>query len=146
MQTINTELADIETYFIPQYLSYPGSFQWEGIEFELVKTLHIESNHEVLHSYGLFFVANNTKIFFTTDTKLLLDEFMPYYEQSDIIFHDCETQIPPSTVHSTYFELESLSKSIKKKMWLYHYNTGNLPDALSDGFLGFVQKGQIFQF
>jgi hypothetical protein len=31
-------------------------------------------------------------------------------------------------------------------MWLYHYNTGDLPDAKNDGFLGYVQKGQIFEF
>lgn len=146
MQSIDSELANLDTYFIPKYLSYPGGFEWESIEFKLVKTLHVESNHDIVDSYGLFFKVNNTNVFFTTDTRLLLDEFMPYYEKSDIIFHDCETKNPPSTVHSTYFELAQLPRSIKKKMWLYHYNTGDLPDALSDDFLGFVQKGQIFQF
>ncbi|MEM7589467.1 MAG: ribonuclease Z, partial [Myxococcota bacterium] len=28
----------------------------------------------------------------------------------------------------------------------YHYNSGKLPDAKKDGFLGFVKRGQVFDF
>jgi len=31
-------------------------------------------------------------------------------------------------------------------MWLYHYNDGELPYAITDGFLGFVKQGQVFDF
>ena len=31
-------------------------------------------------------------------------------------------------------------------MWLYGYQPVSLPDAKKDGFRGFVQRGQIFEF
>jgi len=31
-------------------------------------------------------------------------------------------------------------------MWLYHYQDGELPAAVADGFAGFVAKGQVFEF
>jgi len=71
---------------------------------------------------------------------------MPYYQKADIIFHDCETLKKPSGVHAHFNELVNLDKSIKAKMWLYHYNPIALPDAKKNGFRGFVKKGQIFQF
>ncbi len=144
MQTLDDEEAKLESYFNPVPLTYPGYFVWEEVKFELVKTLHVKNHEKVLDSYGLFFVFNNKKVFITTDTRLLFDEFLPYYTQSDIIFHDCETQYPLSTVHAHYDELVTLPAEIKKKMWLYHYNSSVLPDAVSQGFCGFVAKGQEF--
>ena len=146
MRTLEEEMATLDTFFQPKYLDYPGDFTWENIHFQLVKTLHVKSNHKVLDSYGLFLTFNNNKIFITTDTILLLEEFSPYYEKSDLIFHDCELLKYKSNVHTHYSDLTALPLSIKNKMWLYHYNTEKLPDAQSDGFLGFVQKRQIFEF
>ena len=31
-------------------------------------------------------------------------------------------------------------------MWLYDYNDVSLPDAVSDGFKGFVTRAKIFDF
>ena len=146
MQTLDAESATLATYFIPQYLDHTRGFQWENINFELVKTVHVKNNHHLVDSYGLFFNVNDKRIFLTTDTRMAFDQFLPYYEQSNIIFHDCETQNTPSAVHAHYNELIKLPLNIKNKMWLYHYNSGMLPNAQDDGFLGFVQKGQAFLF
>ena len=146
METIDTELATLETFFMPQYLDYPGGFKWENVDFQLVKTYHVRNNHQLMDSYGLFFTNGRKHVFLTTDTRLVFEEFLPYYEQSDIIFHDCETQVNKSDVHAHYSELVLLPPEIKNKMWLYHYNTGDLPDSKKDGFLGFVKKGQKFEF
>ena len=35
---------------------------------------------------------------------------------------------------------------IKNKMWLYGYQAGVLPDAKKDGFCGFVECRQVFDF
>ena len=69
---------------------------------------------------------------------------MDYYKIADIIFHDCETADKKSGVHAHYSDLVLVEKKLKKKMWLYHYNSGVLPNAKADGFLGFVEKGQVF--
>ena len=56
-------------------------------------------------SYGLKFTYNNTCILFTSDTQNTLKHLLPFYEQADIIFHDCETSQMKSTVHAHYSEL-----------------------------------------
>mgnify|MGYP001025512325 CR=1 FL=1 len=61
-------------------------------------------------------------------------------------FHDCETSPFPSNVHAHYNDLKSLPKNIKEKMWLCHYNDGDKPDCIKDGFAGWVQQGQVFDF
>jgi len=68
----------------------------------------------------------------------------PYFD-NDIIFQDCETY-ECSNVHSRYSNLKKFPADIKKKMWLVHYQDlgVNMPDAVADGFAGFVKKGQVF--
>jgi hypothetical protein len=65
---------------------------------------------------------------------------------ADIIFQDCETAPFESGVHSHYGKLKTLPDKMKQKMWLYHYQDGDLPDARGDGFRGFVVKGQRFDY
>lgn len=146
MQTLDEEVATLTSYFKPVPLEYPGYFEWGSVKFNLVKTLHVRNCENILDSYGLFFEINNQKIFLSTDTRPLFNEFPELYETSHIIFHDCETQNPASGVHSHYTELVHLPKHIKKKMWLYHYNSSSLPDAEKDGFIGFIPKGKSFEF
>lgn len=104
------------------------------------------SEYTINPSYGLLFKANGKKVFITTDTQFTPHQLMDFYKDSDIIFHDCETSKYTSGVHATYKEVITLDKAIKNKMWLYHYNPGKLPNAKKDGFLGFVNKGQSFDF
>lgn len=146
MQTLDEEVAQLDSYFKPVPLEYPGSFEWEGVNFRLVKTLHVRNCANILDSYGLFFEVNGKKIFLSTDTRPLFDEAPELYETSHVIFHDCETQSQPSGVHSHYTELVHLPEHIKQKMWLYHYNSSPLPDSTKDGFMGFVPKGKSFEF
>jgi hypothetical protein len=42
--------------------------------------------------------------------------------------------------------LKTLDEKHKQKMWLYHYQAGERPDAVADGFKGFAVKGQVFNF
>ncbi len=147
MRTIEEETSSIDTFFEIKAISpKKRGFEWQNITFKLIKTLHFIHNSYLMPSYGLFFTANNTKILITTDTRFNPKDFKPYYEKADVIFHDCETISIPSNVHAHYDELKTLSPKIKAKTWLYHYNPGELPDAIKDGFLGFVKKGQSFDF
>ena len=139
-------MASLETYFEPQPIGKLFSFEYDNIHFDLVKTDHVVDNQTILDSYGLFFTINGTKIFFTTDAKFTYERFLPYYQQADIIFHDCETKPCKSGVHATYEELNSLPKDLKSKMWLHGYDLKYMPNAILDGFLGFVRRGQVFVF
>ena len=43
-------------------------------------------------SYGLLVQGPQLRIFLTGDVKFSPTALMPYYQQADIIFHDCETR------------------------------------------------------
>jgi len=144
--TLSTKLATLETYFNVHPLTLEKKFTWNGIDFKLVQAVHIVSDHVLQPCYGLMIYYNNTSIFFTADTQLALYQLQDFYKEADIIFHDCETSERISGVHAHYSELVQLPPELKKKIWLYHYNSGVLPNAEADGFLGFVKKGQSFVF
>lgn len=138
--------AELETYFNVASIKDGHRFVWNKISFELIKTTHYCSNHQLMPTYGLFFNHNHQNILYTADTQFTPDELMHLYEKADIIFHDCELLPKKTTVHAHYSDLVTLPEHIKRKMWLYHYNPITLPDAKEDGFLGFVTKGQVFEF
>lgn len=146
MEAIEGELATLDTFFRVHPLKPKGCFEWENIKFNLVKVNHIDTGFILMPAYGLFFEINGKKVFLSNDTKLCFEELKEYYEQADSIFHDCEIAEFPTTVHAHYNDLVQLPIAIKNKIWLYGYQQGTLPDARKDGFLGFVKKGQIFDF
>ncbi|MBZ8183278.1 MBL fold metallo-hydrolase [Oscillatoria salina] len=146
MMSIEGDLANLDTYFQLYKIELNGYFTWEGIEFKLVKVNHVHNSYYLMPSYGLFFEITGQKVFITTDTKLSLETNGEYYQQADLIFHDCETSIFHTPVHPSYDDLITLPSEIKQKMWLYGYQPGKLPNAEKDGFLGFVKRGQIFDF
>lgn len=146
LKTIKGEEAVLESYFdVKPVLDY-GSFLWSGIEFKLFQTIHAYSGFMLIPCYGLFFTLAGKNILITTDTQFTAPQILSFYEMADLIFHDCETTPFKSNVHAHYDDLRTLDPAIKKKIWLYHYNPGPLPDAKKDGFRGFVLKGQCFDF
>ncbi|MEB3175496.1 MAG: MBL fold metallo-hydrolase [Cyanobacteriota bacterium] len=148
MEAIEGELADLDTFFQIHPLKPNGYFIWENIVFNLIKLNHVNTGFMLMPAYGLFFEIDGQKVFLTTDTKLGYGEggLTPYYQQADLIFHDCEISQCPSPVHTHYGELAQLPPEIKAKMWLYGYQQGERPSAQADGFLGFVERGQRFSF
>lgn len=146
MSYVEGDIVDLNTFFDVQKIERGGHFFWQGIEFRIVKVIHVNTGYSLMPTYGLFFTLGGTKIFFTADTQLCWDEVAEYYRQADLIFQDCETSYLPSSVHAHYQQLLELPASIRGKMWLYGYQPGKLPDARAGGFRGFVKKGQSFDF
>jgi ribonuclease BN (tRNA processing enzyme) len=145
MRAIDQDIATLDTFFAVHRLGKGERFTWEGIEFELVRVIHVDTGLYVMPSYGLFFEVEGIKIFISTDTQLCLGQNYKFYEEADIIFHDCETSNFRTPVHAHYNELATLPEHLRCKMWLYGYQPGDLPNARRDGFLGFVQRGQQFE-
>ena len=146
MRSIEGEITNLHTFFEVCIIEQNGYFTWRNIEFHLVKVVHVNNGSFVMPSYGLFFEIAGIKVFLTTDTQLRLDEIGDYYKRADIIFQDCEISSSPTCVHARYEQLLTLPKKIRNKMWLYGYQPGHLPDAINDGFRGFVKRGQAFDF
>jgi ribonuclease BN (tRNA processing enzyme) len=147
LRSIQGDQSTIDDYFIMERVSEEqGYFFWQGIKFDLVEVIHVDTGSYLMPSYGLFFTLNGLNIFFTTDTQLCLSKLQFYYDNADIIFQDCEMLPIPTSVHASFEELKLLPPEIKRKMWLYGYQPVALPDAAQSGFLGFVSRGQIFEF
>lgn len=146
LQSLQNEINDLNTYFKVESVAKNGTFVWSGIDFQLVQTVHIMDGFSLVHSFGLMFYINGTKIFWTSDTQFCPEQIKDFYNSADIIFQDCETSPFRSGVHAHYDDLKTLPEEVRAKMWLYHYQDGPLPGEIDDGFLGFVAKGQVFNF
>ncbi len=144
LRSLQGEKNELKTYF--NVKAVDATFRWEKVSFKLVKTIHTYNDNKVNPSYGLFFEINKKKIFFSTDTTFQPQLYEKYYLAADLIFHDCEVNDKTACVHTPYSDLLTLEPKIKNKIWLYHYSgtSNTLPDAVKDGFKGFVMRGQMF--
>lgn len=146
LRTIQSQITTLDYFFNVHSIAKNRGFDWQGIYFTLVQTVHVVSGYELMPCYGLIFEYQGKKIFITSDSQYCPNQLHYAYEEADVIYHDCETTSFNSGVHANYAELRTIPDKYKRKMWLYHYNDGDLPDAEKDGFLGFVKKGQVFKF
>ncbi len=148
LDSVQNKLVNMSSFFKLKRVKNNGSFVFEGVKFQLVQVVHVSGGFSFMASYGLIFTLNGTKIFITTDTQFAPNQLHDYYSSVDIVFQDCET-VPfafKSGVHAHYLELGHLEKEVKKKMHLYHYNPGDKPDCLVDGFRGWVQRNKKYTF
>lgn len=135
----------LDDYFFTHGISEEGKFTWEGIEFNLVLADHILGKEKSMNSYGLFFRVGNKSVYLTTDIKFSPGRLSRYMQDADLVLQDCETSPTASGVHARFDDLVGLPEAIRNKMWLYHYDDGELPDPLESGFCGFVMPGQVFE-
>jgi len=109
-------------------------FDWEGITFEIVQSIHIMNKYAIVPSFGLMITDPDTgkKIYYTGDTQFNPNQIRDFYDEADLIIQDCETSPFKSGVHANYSELRSdeLSPEIRAKMLLQHYqdNVLDVPD------------------
>jgi ribonuclease BN (tRNA processing enzyme) len=157
METLQVGEAKLETYFDLVPLEINKFTIWEGIKLTPVQVVHVVSGFAIKHCYGLMIERESGKVdglperlFFSGDTQYAPEQLIDFYGIADVILNDCETTPFKSRVHAHYTDLSKLSDDIRKKMWLYHYNTALTPEqiekAANDGFAGFAIKGQSFEF
>ena len=145
MESIQGEVANLDSFFKVHRIKPNGSFTWEGIKFKIVQTIHIMNGFMFVPSFGLIFEVGGQTIFFTSDTQHAPNQIMDFYKSADIIFQDCETSFK-SGVHAHYEDLKTLPEDVKSKMWLYHFNKGKTQNSEADGFKGFVGCRKKFEF
>jgi ribonuclease BN (tRNA processing enzyme) len=137
----------LDDFFSPVHrIVKNGKFAFGSVNCRLVQTVHYMDGYEIVPSYGLLIRVGKKELFLTTDTQFCPNQISDFYQRADVIFQDCETAPWKSGVHAHYTELKTLPPEVRAKMWLYHYQDGQLPDAEADGFAGFIKKGQSFEF
>lgn len=149
MLSIQNNRTTLETYFQTNYIEPNGLFNFEGVDFKLVQTYHIQDNRRIVPNYGLVFKYNDTNVFITGDCQFN-GQLISFYDKADIIFHDCEISDYPGAVHAQYKDLKTLDILTKRKIYLYHYNLNGKSFkemesiALTDGFAGLVKRCHEF--
>lgn len=153
LESLQGKIMSLTDYFDCHPISENKHFDWEGYRFTPIQTVHVRSGYIIKHSYGLGVAkllpnGKNTNAYYdayiTADTQFDT-ALIEYYKKAKIIFNDCETTPFKSHVHPNYVDLKTLPEDIRNKMWLYHY--GQKVDSFKeDGFAGFVEKGQVFEF
>jgi len=146
MASLQNKLADIHTYFFTYEIDKNGYFNWHGVTCRLVQSLPIMNEYFFVPAYGLMIDDGDMKVFYTSDTQHCPNQIQDFYNSADVIFHDCETAPYYSGVHAHYDELKTLDDKTRSKMWLMHYQDNPTQDPVADGFRGFVQKGQVFEW
>ena len=134
----------LETFFDVHPVVANRPFEWAGAQLTPVPSLHVCGERDTIHSFGLMIECRGSRTFLTTDTCFAPDLLAAQYAGADMIYHDCETGATKTGVHAHYDELLQLPDAIRAKTWLYDYQHGPLPDAVADGFRGFVRPGQCF--
>ena len=152
--------AKLDTYFDVFPVNKNSFFEWEGLTFDIVQSLHISAKYCIVDSFGLMFYDDwnydmgphhGNRIYLTTDVQYSpISSMHAYYDESDVIIHDCETMYR-SGVHAHYDDLRTLKPEVKAKMRLVHYQDNVLDNwdewqqkAHDDGFYGFVKPGVIY--
>jgi len=122
MQSIQGKVIDVYDFFRVEAIADNGFFQWEGIIFNLVQSVHIMNGYTIVPSYGLMInlPQSTKKIYFTSDTQFNPNQIQDFYNQADTIIQDCETSPYSSGVHAHQTELITLPPKTKKKMMLVH--------------------------
>jgi len=158
--------ATIDDYFERVVIGDNSCFALDDYELIPLQTTHVSNGYDLLYSYGLVVrnVKTNKKILITGDTQFCPSSLISFYEECDIIIHDCETSYDgwnengqlinkngfKSLVHSNYTDLLTLPKKIRSKMYLIHYsdfiNEKHHKTALEHGFAGFLFPGDELNF
>jgi ribonuclease BN (tRNA processing enzyme) len=167
LRSIQTKHMSLEEYFDVEMIKKNHTFNWEGIEFTIVQSIHIVDEYSIVPSYGLIFTdpTSNKKIYYSSDSQFAPNQIMDYYKMVDIIIQDCETSPFASGVHAHFEDLKTLPLDIKNKMYLVHFQDNILENqittdthsfniseewekkAINNGFLrGFLMKGKTLDF
>jgi ribonuclease BN (tRNA processing enzyme) len=123
LASIQVKQMHLEDYFDVHPIFPNGSISWEGVELEIVQSVHIMNKFSIVSSYGLMVHDPDTDlcIFYTGDTQFNPNQIRDFYKHADVIIQDCETTPYKSGVHANFLDLITLEEDIKKKMMLVHY-------------------------
>ena len=137
----------LTNYFKCHGIEPNGSFEWDGCGFTPIQTIHIVDGFRFMPSYGLMITAPSGKrVFYTGDSQHAPSQLQKFYDMADYIFQDCETAPYYSKVHAHYDDLKTLNAPTKAKMGLVHCQDDPVQDPFAEGFAGFVEKGDEFEF
>jgi len=174
LESVQGKLLSLDDFFKVKPVKPNGHFEWEGLKFSIVQSIHIMNGYSLALCYGLMIDVpgenpsrKGSRVFWTADCQFCPSQIMNFYKQADYIIQDCETTPFKSGVHANFLDLVTLPADIKKKMILVHYQDNVLSSlrgtdfshsdvcllspewrqkTVDDGFIGFAERLQEVSF
>ena len=151
LRSIQGKNMRLDDYFDTQMIKRNGSFEWEGIRFNIVQSIHIMDEFSFVPTFGLMIhdPDSGKDIFYPGDSQFCPEQIVDFYKMADLIIVDCETTPFKSGVHANYIDLSSdkVSMGIRKKMILQHYQDNVIDEwnvwqdtAKTDGFFKYSNE------
>jgi len=129
LESIQGKLLSLGDFFSITPVKPNSFFEWEGIRFDLVQSIHIMNGYCIVPCYGLMIRCPDSRtIFWTSDCQFCPHQILDFYKQSDLIIQDCETMPFKSGVHANFTDLLTLPEEVREKMILIHYQDNVLED------------------
>lgn len=151
MGSLNDKQVGLDEYFNVYPVGPKQSFNFQETQFTPIKLPHVINDVEDVPAYGLKWSDDDVKFFFSGDCQFDFWRLMPFWEEADVIFQDCEMMEYDGSVHAQFRQLNEIPKEYKSKMYLYHYmiygdkSIETLEqEVLNAGFAGIVKCGQEF--
>lgn len=118
--------------------------EYRGIKIELFHTNHIpgeaESALDAFITYGMLI---DDRVFISGDTKFDEDLINMYSHRCEVFFHDAS--LTRNAVHASVAELLTLPESVRKRMYLMHYQD-EAKESDAEGFAGLAKSRQRYIF
>jgi len=129
LKCIQGKRTNLVDFFDVQSVRPNSGFEWEGVGFSIVQSVHVMDGYAIVPSYGLMFDVPGQpddwewpwRVFVTGDTQFNPNQIRDFYGQAELIVQDCETSPFRTGVHAHYDELKTLDPKVKAKMVLVHY-------------------------
>lgn len=139
----------LEDFFEPVVVPMGAFFE---ISPDLRVRLHPTYHVRGMESYAVEVEAppggRDHRVFFTGDTRFDPALIVRATTEACRVLHDCQLvdfgEGNRLGVHCSYRQLLGLPPEIRAQLWLYHYGDTELPDAVADGFAGFLEAGHPF--
>jgi len=131
LASIQVKQMRLEDYFDVNPVLPNCGFEWEGIRFDIVQSVHIMNKFSIVPTYGLMITDPDSGmvIYYTGDTQFNPNQIMDFYKQADLIIQDCETYSFKSGVHANFTDIITLDDQILRKMILVHYMDNIMADC-----------------
>ena len=146
----DADKVNLSTYFNVKPIPPKKNFQFLNTVFTPIRLCHIIDKRDEIPSFGLKWVEDEIKFFFSGDCCFDFWRLMPFWEYAHVVFQDCEFTNDEKNTHCKFHQLCDIPEKYKKKMWLYNYSLQKNSieqveeKVLFHGFAGLVKKGQEF--
>jgi hypothetical protein len=143
------KMMTLDDYFEVRVFKDKDPISFGDFFFKPIRQLHVETPYGNMYSYGVVIdwswsVKGHKRAFISSDTKKPVVPFGGSF--GTIAFCDCDV-LNLGGVHPNYDDLKKIDYDTRSITWLYHYHDlgKDMPDAVKDGFAGFVKEGQVFE-